>query len=210
MDFDFQTVYRELAGIDSVIQAAGRCNREGKLDRKECETVVFTLEKDDTIRLPQSLKLPENVAAQIKDEYEDIASLDAISAYFSRLYRFRGEQGLDTKNILKQLSERSIPFAAVADQFRLIETDTVPILIDQEPEAIRLVEQIRRGECSRQLARDAGQYCVNLYRNDFDRMNGAGLLEMLDLGFYRLRNPEQYSMSKGLEIQAERGDALLL
>lgn len=210
VDFDFQTVYRELAGIDSVIQAAGRCNREGKLDRKECETVVFTLEKDDTIRLPQSLKLPENVAAQIKDEYEDIASLDAISAYFSRLYRFRGEQGLDTKNILKQLSERSIPFAAVADQFRLIETDTVPILIDQELEAIRLVEQIRRGECSRQLARDAGQYCVNLYRNDFDRMNGAGLLEMLDLGFYRLRNPEQYSMSKGLEIQAERGDALLL
>lgn len=208
VDFDFQTVYRELAGIDSIIQAAGRCNREGNRGRWESETVVFTLMKENSIRTPQNLKLPIEVANQIAEEYEDVASLDAISAYFRRLYRFRGEQGLDTKGILGQLGANSIPFASVGEQFQLIETDTVPILIDQESEAQVLVERIRRGECSRNLVREASQYCVNVYRDDFDRMNGVGDLEMLDLGFYRLRNPEQYSMEMGMEIQTERGDAL--
>lgn len=208
VDFDFQTVYRELAGMDSVIQAAGRCNREGKRKREDCETVVFTLEKEDSIRLPQTLKQPITAAQQIVEEYEDVASLDAISAYFHRLYRFKGEQGLDAKNILGQLGEKSIPFATVGKQFQLIETDTVPILIDQEPEALELVERIRRGECSRNLVREASQYCVNVYRNDFEKMNGAGDLEMLDLGFYRLRNPKQYSVEMGLEIQTDRGDAI--
>lgn len=211
VDFDFQSVYRELAGVDSMIQAAGRCNREGKRQRAQCETVIFALEKLEDIHIPQALKLPIEVAGQVFERYEDISSPEAVGEYFKRLYHFRGE-GLDAKNIVGQLEEgvrsKLFPFASVARQFKLIESDTKTVLIDREPESQEIAGKIRRGEYSRQLIRDAGQYCVNVYDNDFEKMNGAGMLEAIDTNFYVLRNVEQYTEEKGLEIQAERGEAL--
>lgn len=213
VDFDFQSVYRELAGVDSMIQAAGRCNREGKRRPEQCETVIFTLERQEDIHIPQALKLPIEVAGQVSELCEDISSLEAISEYFNRLYQFRGE-GLDAKNIIGQFEDgarsRLFPFAAVAKQFKLIESDTKTILIDLEPEAQEIAARIRRGEYSRQLARDAGQYCVNVYNNDFEKLNGAGLLEAIDTNYYVLRDKGQYTEEKGLEIQVERGDALFM
>ena len=212
VDFDFPTVYRELAGIDSMIQAAGRCNREGKRPRDMSKTVIFTLEKEENIRIPQSLKLPIEVANQVSEEYEDIASPEAIETYFKQLYYFKGES-LDVKDIIGQMEEgvksRLFPFATVSRQFRLIENDKKTIFIDKEPEAKQIVERIRRGEHSRQLVREAGQYCVSIYNNDFENLNGAGRLEAIEMDFYLLRNKEQYTEQKGFEIQVERGDAVM-
>ena len=149
VDFDFQMVYRELAGIDSVIQAAGRCNREGKRRKDDCQTLVFTLEKSADIYLPPELKQPIVAAEQIAAKYNDIASLEAIQEYFKRLYYYKGEKGLDVKGIVEQLEKggRSllIPFADVADEFSLIEEgNTKTILIDQEIKAQEIVQRIRR------------------------------------------------------------------
>ena len=198
--------------MDSMIQAAGRCNREGRRQKETCVTTIFTLDKTEENHIPQSLKLPVSISGQVAETYDDIASLEAIADYFSRLYHFRGE-GLDAKNIVGQMEEgrRSLlfPFATVAKQFRLIENDTTTILIDREPEAQLLAERIRRGEYSRQLIRDTGQYCVNVYEQDFDKLNGAGRLEAIAPGFYVLRNKEQYSEEMGLQIQVERGEAVI-
>lgn len=211
VDFDFPAVYRELAGLDSVIQAAGRCNREGKRSADECETVIFRLEQQERVSIPQSLRLPISVAEQIGERYEDLGSPEAIEEYFKRLYHFKGS-GLDAKDIVQQFEEAGrsglFPFATVAKKFKLIENETKTILIQLEPEAEVIAERIRRGEISRKLVRDAGQYCVNVYENDFEKLNGAGRLEAIGSDFYVLRNREQYSDEKGLEIQAERGDAV--
>lgn len=212
VDFDFPVVYRELAGIDSVIQAAGRCNREGKRRCEDCETVIFKLKEETGFTIPQSLKQPVKVAEQIAEQYDDLASLEAIERYFQHLYKFKGE-GLDAKEIIRQMDDgiksKSFPFATVAKEFKLIENNTMTILIDQEPEAKLIAERLKRGECSRQLVRDAGGYCVNIYDTDFDKLNGAGRLEALPLEFYILRNKEQYTEEKGLEIQVERGEAVI-
>lgn len=215
VDFDFQTVYRELAGIDSVIQAAGRCNREGKRRKDDCHTMVFTLEKPKNIRLPSELKQPIAAAEQTAEKYDDIASLEAIHDYFKRLYYYKGDRGLDTKGIVDQLEKGGrtglFPFADVAKAFSLIEDgSTKTILIDREPEAQEIVARIRRGEHSRQLVREAGHYCVNIYEQDFEKLNGAGKLEALELKFYRLRNSDQYTEEMGLVLNVERGEAVFL
>ncbi len=211
VDFDFPAVFRELAGVDSVIQAAGRCNREGRRKKEDCITTVFTMKKNEAVHFPPSLRRPLDVAAQIAEQYEDIASLEAIEAYFKKLYRYEGES-LDVKNIIGQMEEKTrsllFPFASVSDQFKLIENNTRTILIAKEPEAKQLVERIRRGEASRQLVRDAGHYCVNIYEQDYEKLNGAGRLEALDFDFFLLRNTEQYTEEMGLEIQVERGEAV--
>ena len=171
VDFDFPAVFRELAGVDSVIQAAGRCNREGRRNKEDCITTVFTMKKNEAAHFPPSLRRPIDVAAQIAEQYEDIASLEAIEAYFQKLYHYEGES-LDAKDIIGQMEEKArsllFPFASVADQFKLIENNTRTILIAKEPEAKQLVERIRRGEASRQLVRDAGHYCVNIYEQDYE------------------------------------------
>ena len=212
VDFDFPAVYRELAGIDSVIQAAGRCNREGKRDPEECITQVFTLEEEEDIHIPRELKLPISVAGQIAQKYEDISSPEAIGEYFTRLYRYKGE-GLDAKDVVEQFEQGSrsfmFPFASVASGFRLIESNTRTILIDTEPEAARIAMQIRRGEHNRELIRQAGQYCVNVFEHDFEALNGAGRLEQIDREFYVLRNKEQYTRERGLVIDVSRGDAVM-
>ena len=215
VDFDFQMVYRELAGIDSVIQAAGRCNREGKRRKDDCHTLVFTLEKSADIHLPPELKQPIVAAEQTAEKYEDIASLEAIQGYFKRLYYYKGEKGLDVKGIVEQLEKggRSLlfPFADIADEFSLIEEgNTKTILIDQELKAQEIVQRIRWGEHSRQLVREAGHYSIHIFEKDFENLNGAGKLEALDLKFYRLRNPEQYTNEMGLILNAERGEAVFL
>ena len=212
VDFDFPAVYRELAGIDSVIQAAGRCNREGKRDPEECMTQVFTLEEEEDIHIPRELKLPISVAGQIAQKYEDISLPEAIGDYFTRLYRYKGE-GLDAKDVVEQFEQGSrsfmFPFASAASGFRLIESNTRTILIDTEPEAAQIAMQIRQGGHSRELIRQAGQYCVNVYEHDFEALSGAGRLEQIDREFYVLRNKEQYTRERGLVIDVSRGDALM-
>ena len=211
IDFDFPIVYRELAGVDSVIQAAGRCNREGKRDLEDSITTVFTLTAEKDIHLPGELKLPVKVAEEVARKYSDLSSLEAISDYFHRLYHYKG-QGLDAKDIVRQFEEGGkkflIPFAAIAKNFNLIENKTKTILIDLESEAEDIVNRIKRGEYSRKLLREAGHYCINVYQQDFDKLCGAGLLEEIDKEFYILRKKEQYTMDMGLIMNVSRGDAV--
>ena len=50
---------------------------------------------------------------------------------------------------------------------------------------------------------------LNCKASDFEKLNGAGRLEALELGFFILRNKEQYTEEMGLQIEVERGDAVI-
>ena len=205
VDLDFQSVYRQLAGIDSMIQAAGRCNREGRRSREECRTYVFQLEK--TGKVPGQDQQIE-AAKLVMREYEDISSFPAVEGYFEQLYDIRGE-GLDKKRILKQCEAVDFAFAQIAKQFKLIEQETKTIFIAKEDEARELLQELRQKGSSRQRMRRAGQYSVEVYQNLFERLNGAGMLrpatEEWGDEWFVLQEEAGYSEETGLRIDVEMG-----
>lgn len=208
VDLDFQAVYRQLAGVDSVIQAAGRCNREGRRSLTESNTWIFQLEE---VRKVPGQEQQIDSAKLVLREREDISSLEAIEAYFQLLYDIRRE-ALDKKQIMRQFEEGRFVFAKIAKQFKLIEQDTKMIFVTKEPEALALLMEMRQNGLTRRTMRKIGQYSVSVYQNMFDKLYSAGMLlpvsEDLKEEMFVLRDGDDYSEEKGLRIDAKLGDSV--
>lgn len=209
VDLDFQTVYRQLAGVDSIIQAAGRCNREGKRPFSESFTYIFKLnEKEYVPGQRQQTEVTESLLADNKS----LEELETIKMYFEMLYHFRGE-GLDKKDILKKFSDRKFQFSEAGKEFHLIEEDTKTVLIPKEEEAQHVLGELKIKGFTKELVRKMGPYCVNLYENDFQKMNAAGMLQVIseDLkdDYFVLKDLGKYTDEMGLELDVEYGEAVI-
>lgn len=208
VDLDFRTVYRELAGIDSIIQAAGRCNREGNRELEESSTFIFQF--DEAERIPGQ---EQNIdtGKQILRKYQDITEQKAIQEYFVRLYGFKGS-ALDKKDILNQFQKGRLSFAKVGRDFQIIEQNTKTILVPVEERAKRIAEELRIKGATRSLMREAGQYCVNVYEDLFQKMQGAGMLipvsEDLKEELFLLNNEDDYTREMGLNIDVKMGSGI--
>ena len=84
VDIDFPVVFRQEAGLDSIIQSAGRCNREGVIEKGD--TYVFMLKET---RLRGTLNLMNEARKDVMDIVEDKMSLDAIYKYFNNKKEYR-------------------------------------------------------------------------------------------------------------------------
>ena len=209
VDLDFCTVYRQLAGVDSMIQAAGRCNREGKRAAQDSFAYLFQFEEKEYVPGQQ---LQIDVSKMLLSEGEDISSLHGIEKYFEALYHFRGES-LDKKKIFEEFKDKRYNFAKAAKEFKLIEENTLTVFISREEEAEELLWQIKRQGYTKSGMRKAGQYCVQLYENDIEKLRGAGMLRQVPGGienFYELVDSGQYSEEMGLDLGIEFGMAVLM
>jgi CRISPR-associated endonuclease/helicase Cas3 len=167
VDVDFPVVYRALAGLDSIAQAAGRCNRNGKLPSPG-HTYIFRPEDQ---RGETYFRETAQVAHQLVDLHPDLLGQDAIRHYFD-LYYYQQKSRWDSKDILGRFrldgSNRSFPFdfgfATVADEFRLIEDWQVPVIVPYDNKARSLIEDLRRPfiPLNRKLFRALQRYTVQI------------------------------------------------
>jgi CRISPR-associated endonuclease/helicase Cas3 len=213
VDVDFPVVYRGIAGLDSVIQAMGRCNREGRRGRNESKVYVFM--PDPSYSVPSSQTRPIEVFRCVAQKYDDIASLPAIREYFEILYHFEGDgkrdTGLDKKGILKRFddgaNDYNFPFAAVAKDFRLIEDDTRVVLIPLGG-GRRVARALRDGVRNRALMRKLGRYSVNIRENHCNTLFGLGIIEQLDEEIYVLCDKCAFDFNTGLALAPQGGQAV--
>ena len=178
VDVDFPAVYREEAGLDSILQAAGRCNREGR--RSPEESIVTIFQGEDSP--PRLFAAAIGAGHLVLDRFTDIASREAVHAYFSALLDLNGRDAQDKQGILPLMGKEFFPFRTVAERFHLIDDkSTVTVYIPRDDGA-ELITRLRAGECSRILYRQLGQYGVSIYQDHWRELDRAGVLEPLGDG----------------------------
>ena len=204
VDLDFRSVYRQLAGMDSMIQAAGRGNRNGDRSIEESPVYIFGMEGKEFV--PGQQMQMDTSKALLLDGYqpEDLATVDQ---YFQMLYQLKQDE-MDKDGVMRCFENQNYQFASAAKKFHLIEENTVTVFVKREQEAVKLLGQIRNQGYSRTLMRQAGQYCINIYDRDFEKLNGQGALRPVsgDIeDFYELVSEELYTEEMGLKMDIEEG-----
>lgn len=203
VDLDFPEVYRQEIGLDSLIQSAGRCNREGRRSARESKVYLFCLEGEKSELFRQNI----DALQETLRHYEDPADLDAIAFYFQFYREILGKENLDQKKIMDALARgvdgKYFPFAVVSDRFKLIENDAKTIYIPIN-EAKMWVEELYE-KPTRELFRKLGQYGVNVFPNHFKALWEAGCLEVINDKIYVLRDMNQYQENTGLQLDVETG-----
>ena len=105
-------------------------------------------------------------------------------------------------------------FFTVGKEFRLVEENTKTILIPKEEEAKEILEELRIKGFTKEGMRKAGQYCVNVYENDFHKMFAAGMLgeisEDLKDDYFALRDTGQYTDEMGVDLSIGYGEAVIM
>lgn len=189
VDIDFPVVFRQEAGLDSVLQAAGRCNREGKLNRGK--TFVFGLQKP----LPPGFMTQTNNARLAMGKEYDWFSPEAMEAYFRQLYS--RVDSFDKANIKDLLYKREMQFETAASKFQLIDDKTTSVIVNWK-NSMDLVERLKRDGVSYSLMKALSQYSVNVRNNDLKKLMDAGAVEEVLEGVYVVSDSKFYDKEIGL------------
>ncbi|MBQ6694782.1 MAG: CRISPR-associated helicase Cas3' [Bacteroidaceae bacterium] len=188
VDIDFPIVFRQEAGLDSILQAAGRCNREGKLGISD--TYVFSLDK------PLPLGILSKGSAIIKNmNVTDWFASDTMSDYFIRLYQ--NSVTFDKINVAKRMGFKEWCFELVAKEFQLIDDKGKSVIVNYG-DSMELVFQMKEKGISYDLMRRMSRYMVNLREKDFQKLLKERFLEEISDGIYLLADRELYKSETGI------------
>jgi CRISPR-associated endonuclease/helicase Cas3 len=194
VDFDFEAVFRELAGLDNILQSGGRCNREGK---RECGD-VYIFETDN--KPVREMQIRTDITKSLLDEFEDISSSECIEEYYCRLFDFNKLDAFDKNSIGNGVNGiEHIPFRSYAEKFSFIKDDTIGVVIDNCDETAELVQKLKCRDYS--VKRRLQKYTVSLkIHTEFEQALALGIVSDYDTGVYVLTNPAYYSSETGLDL----------
>lgn len=197
VDLDFKAVYREIAGLDSILQSAGRCNREGT--RSDCFTNVFISE--DGMPSRGDIGIRANISKQLLENGNDVAEPAVITEYYNRLFERMKDQIAENTISAGVQSLDAIPFKDYSERFdKMIDGDTIGIVIPCE-ENRELLESLDSGD--RSVLRKLRRYTATVHYNEFRDLLERGVISDSGTCVYRLTVPELYTRDRGLDPNYE-------
>lgn len=203
VDIDFPVVYRALAGLDSIVQAAGRCNREGGCHDRGSLYVFRAPTQPPPGTATKGLETTLGMLDRYGGEL-DIHNPHLFDEYFRSLYF---KEDLDARNV--QRERQAFNFASVAEQFKLIEDNyTRPIVVPYAGVEDRL-DRLRANGPSRGTLRALQPFLVTIPERERRRLEEAGALEVIDDMVTLLAAPfhhlyrDDYGLVLDREIQAD-------
>ena len=185
VDLDFPCVWRAHSGLGSVIQAGGRCNREGKMEQRG-QVFVFSLTDGSKSfgNIARGCNATKMLLHKLSNKIADPTDPEVIAKYY-RLY-FRDIPDFDTEGIGKDLTDdpEDINFESAAEHFKLIDDKgTFPVIVPYMEEGKALVRKIRNHEIlSREDYHRMQEYSVSLRQGDYTTLLGHGNIEQIPWG----------------------------
>jgi CRISPR-associated endonuclease/helicase Cas3 len=202
VDIDFPIVLRAMAPLDRIAQAAGRCNREGKLPGKG-RTIVFSVEDD---AMPGgAYRIGTGITAMMLAEGQvDFTDPNTFNTYFRMLY---ADAEADERDIQHYRAQRF--YEEVAERFRIIDDDTFPMIADYDDaarEATRRLKDAARspGKSLRRAFRGIQPYVVTCRTHERSRFEAAGLIEEIRPGLWQWMGA--YDDKLGIVVPNHRGE----
>ena len=214
VDIDFPVVFRALAGLDSIAQAAGRCNREGL----QAQGQVFVLVRKVPTPLTQVRIGIDATRSVLALGLADTLAPDAFERYFPLYYA--GFASRDKRGIVDDLRNRddfAMAFRSAANKFKLVDdeqqaTVIVPYLSDgpDATDTAPLIARLRRGDTDRWLLRKLQRYTVTVRQNMVNKWQARGDVHELQPGLYLLVDELRYDRRYGLKPEGQAIDAASL
>lgn len=213
IDLDFPIGYRALSGLDSINQAAGRVNRE--MRQRLGNLFVFEPQSKYAHRIPQYIKQAVEITRMVLREHPEAPiSIPAIQAYFEHLYHLQDPNTFDYKRIMNCFdnADGKFFFETAAQNFRIIEDPTQPVIIPYNEEAMDLIEELKYTHFPLSTLRKLQLYTVSIYENELEKLMTKGVIWTIS-DRYNVLSPEfideYYSQDRGLLIpETEGGEGL--
>lgn len=195
VDIDFPVVFRQEAGLDSILQAAGRCNREGK--NSLSTTYVFSLSKEHN--LPKGDIQAANSARLNLGNGHDWFAPETMISYFKQFYCRK--ESFDKKDIRHYLNHptNNLSFQTAAKEFQLIEDDGVNVVVCWK-NSMELVQQSLANGPSYMLMKKLSKYMVDINKTDFKILMDMGVVNEKKEGLFVVDYKQQYDEHIGLRI----------
>ncbi len=212
VDIDFPVVFRAMTGLDSLAQAAGRCNRNGR--QPQGLTVVFQSEHESTERFLRDMA---QVSREVLPLYSDPLSLEAVERYF-RLYYWTRKERWDHRDILgefKLQQDRAMPFlfgfARAASRIQVIEDTGRPIIIPWQNEGEDLCHELEQawGGPSWTLRRRLQRYVVQVPQRAWEQARGTAFTILHDQYAVLVEPRLHYSEHTGLVLDNDHTEAFI-
>lgn len=169
VDMDFPIVFRELAPLESIIQSAGRCNREGKL--KKGKVFLFQLEEKGQ---PSAEYKTFTQFAQLcyHNNENRLTDADFYAEYYTDIVKLYAPEDTITPK------REKLMFQDVADKYQIIDSSATSLFVYRYNEkSLQLYKEITSKEyLSRKDYQQIAQYCVQVY-NKFERDNSDKIAE---------------------------------
>jgi CRISPR-associated endonuclease/helicase Cas3 len=168
VDVDFPAVYRALGPLDAIAQAAGRCNRNGRIRGGGTVHVFRPVEESYPEKgYEQAATVTGSLFKVRGPEGMDLQSPELFDLYYRTLYDLTGIAAAD-QGKAKNLSDaiKRLDFQETAELYRLIDQDAISVLVPYDPEAFEVLsEELREaGRPSREWIRSARRHAISLYR----------------------------------------------
>lgn len=182
VDVAFPTVYRAEAGLDSIAQAAGRCNREGRWAAEDSEVRIFANTNNDWKAPPELRQFADVTREVLRNHQGDPLDPVAVERYFKQLYWQKGDEALDALNLLGLLKKAkidSLPMDTLAEQFKMIDSVQMPVIIPFDDEARDAIRALQFVDGVQGISRRLQRYLVQVPRYGFEALRKAGAIEAI-------------------------------